>query len=111
MSAPLFARSLTHLSADDEKRGDVDTVAHGEMVEKELDAFIERRSRKGEVDPEEQEELWMESVRRFHDRRREENRWAWIRYFDRMATSHRKLSQDYQRRAEALCDEDRGEGA
>ena len=32
--------------------------------ERELDAMIERRSRKGEVDPDEREELWKESVRR-----------------------------------------------
>jgi hypothetical protein len=35
-------------------------VAHGEVVEKELDFLIERRSRNGEVDPDEREELWRE---------------------------------------------------
>jgi hypothetical protein len=28
-------------------------VAHGEMVEKQLDAMIQRRARKGDVDPDE----------------------------------------------------------
>jgi hypothetical protein len=56
------------------------------------------------VDADEREELWMESTRRFHARRREENRWAWIRHFDRMAANHAKLSEDYQRRAEKLCE-------
>jgi hypothetical protein len=32
-------------------------VAHGEMVEKQLDAMIQRRARKGDVDPDEQGEL------------------------------------------------------
>jgi hypothetical protein len=36
-------------------------IAKGERG---LDAMIERRSRKGEVDPDEREELWKESVRR-----------------------------------------------
>jgi hypothetical protein len=32
-------------------------VAHGEMVEKQLDAMIQRRTRKGDLDPDEREEL------------------------------------------------------
>jgi len=51
-------------------------VAHGEMVEAELDAFIERRARKGDVDPDEREELWKESVRAYTARQREEMRAA-----------------------------------
>ena len=55
-------------------------VAHGEMVEAELTAFIERRSRKGDVDPDEQEELWKASVRTYTARRREEIRAAWCKH-------------------------------
>jgi hypothetical protein len=80
-------------------------VAHAEMVEKELDAFIERRARKGEADPDELDAGYQESVRRFNARRREENRWAWVRYFDRMADAHARLSAEYGARAEALMDE------
>ena len=54
----------------------MDTVEHAEMVEKELGAFIERRSRKGDVDPDEQEESWKQSVRRYNARQQEENRLA-----------------------------------
>lgn len=32
-------------------------VARGELVEKELDVMIQRRARKGDVDPDEREEL------------------------------------------------------
>jgi hypothetical protein len=32
-------------------------IAHGELAEKQLDILIERRSRKGEIDPDEGEEL------------------------------------------------------
>ena len=52
-------------------------MAHGEMAEKQLDALIERRSRKGEVDRDENGELWNASVRRYTTRRREEMRVAW----------------------------------
>ena len=33
-------------------------VAHGEMVEKQLDAMIQCRARKGDVDPDDRDELW-----------------------------------------------------
>jgi hypothetical protein len=49
-------------------------VAHGEMVEKQLDALIQRRARKGDVDPDEAEEIWKESVRRYNARRRHDER-------------------------------------
>jgi hypothetical protein len=84
-------------------------VARGELVEKEIDAMIERRSRKGEVDPDEQEELWRKSVRRYNARRREENRLAWCDYFSHLAGALRARAEEYDQRAALL--EDRGEGA
>jgi hypothetical protein len=50
-------------------------------------------------------DLWRESTRRYHARRREEHRWAWIRHFDRMAESQASISEDYRRRAEELAGE------
>jgi hypothetical protein len=47
-------------------------VAHGEMVEKQLDALIQRRARKGDVDPDEREALWQASVRAYEEKRRQE---------------------------------------
>jgi hypothetical protein len=86
---------------------DTAEIARGYQVEADLERLIERRSRKGEVDPDEREEAWMESVRRHHAKIRERNRWEWVRYFDRMAENHAKLSEDYQRRAEKLCESNR----
>jgi hypothetical protein len=61
----------------------VGTVEHAELVEEELGAFIERRSRKGAVEPDGESELWRESVRRYNARRQEEeNRLAWCNYFE-----------------------------
>jgi hypothetical protein len=42
-------------------------IARGEMVERELDAMIERHSR--QKDPDEEHELWKESVRRYNARK------------------------------------------
>jgi hypothetical protein len=75
-------------------------IALGEMVEKELDAMIERRSR--QKDPDEEHELWQQSVRRYNARRREENRLAWCEYFSRLAWSLRARAEEYDQRAALL---------
>jgi hypothetical protein len=86
-------------------------VAHGEMVEKELDAMIERRARKGDVDPDEQEELWKASVRAYNRRRRAEMRAAWASYHEDQAERHRRTLEDlishHEAQAAKLCE---GEG-
>jgi hypothetical protein len=48
----------------------VDATEHAGMVEKQLDAMIQRRSRKDDVDPDEREELWQASVRAYEEKRR-----------------------------------------
>ena len=55
-------------------------IAQGEMVEKELDAMIERGSRKGEVDPDEGEAPWQESVRRYNARLASRRRAEWCEF-------------------------------
>jgi len=104
----IFAHDLTGFRQASEGSL-VDTVAHAEAVAKELNNFIERRSRKGGVDPDEREELWKESVRLYNARRREENRQAWCGYFERLAMSLRARAEEYDCRAALL--EDRGGGA
>jgi hypothetical protein len=64
-------------------------VAHGEMVEAELNRLIERRSSR-EIDPDEREALWQESLRRYNARRREEMRAAWASYHAGQAARHRR---------------------
>jgi hypothetical protein len=58
-------------------------TAPGEAVEAEIDQFIERRSR--QKDPDEQEEIWKASVRRYNSRRHEELRAAWCSYHEGQA--------------------------
>jgi hypothetical protein len=78
-------------------------VAHREMVEKQLDALIQRRARKGGVDPQ-AEEIWKESVRRYNARRREENRREWCGYFERLAACLRARAEEYDHRAQMLME-------
>jgi hypothetical protein len=75
-------------------------IAHGELVEKELNTLIERRSR--QKDPDEEHELWRESVKRYNALRREENRLAWCDYFSHLAGALRARAEEYDRRAALL---------
>jgi hypothetical protein len=50
-------------------------VAPGEAVEAELDRLIQRRSR--QKDPDEESELWRESVRAYEEKRRQMARAEW----------------------------------
>jgi hypothetical protein len=82
-------------------------VAHGEMVEAELNRLIERHSRR-EMDPYEREELWQISVRAYTARRREEMRAAWTSYHAGQAAHHRRtlegLIEDHEAQAARLCE-------
>jgi len=51
-------------------------LARSEGVEAELNRLVEKRSFR-EMDPDEREELWQESVRAYTARRREEMRAEW----------------------------------
>jgi hypothetical protein len=80
-------------------------IARAEMVEKELDNLIERRSRQAKLDPEENHEPWRESVRRYNAKRQEELRAEWHGYFCRLAGTLRARAQEYDRRAALLEEE------
>jgi hypothetical protein len=69
-------------------------ISRGEMVERELDAMIQRRARKGEVDPDEQEERWKASVRAYTAQRREEMRAEWREYHQDQAARHRAVLEE-----------------
>jgi DNA-binding SARP family transcriptional activator len=61
-----------------------------EAAERQIDAFIERRSRKGETDPDEREDLWVESVRRFNKQQRRQIRAEWYGWHCDQAERHRR---------------------
>ena len=83
-------------------------VMRGEMVEKELEAMIQRRARKGDVDPDEREALWQQSVRAYTARRREEMRAAWAAFHEGQAERHRRtlegLITHHETQAAKLCE-------
>ena len=85
-------------------------IARGEMVEKELDQMIERRSR--QKDPDEESELWRESVRRYNARRREQMRAAWCEHHQgqavRLRTALEALITDHEEQAERYRDQPDG---
>jgi hypothetical protein len=66
-------------------------IARGELVEAELDAFIERRSR--QRDPDEENERWRESVRAYEEKRRQMTRLEWHAFHCGQAERHRRTLQ------------------
>jgi hypothetical protein len=84
-----------------------------EAAEAELTRFIERRSRKGETDSDEREDLWVESVRRYNERERRQIRAEWYGWHCDQAERHRRTLQSliahHEGEAEKLLGEE-GEG-
>jgi hypothetical protein len=84
-------------------------VAHREMVEAELNRLVEKRSRKGEVDPDEREELWKASLRAHNARRKEQMRAAWAAFHKGQAQCLRRtleaLIRDHEQKASKLMEE------
>jgi hypothetical protein len=107
-----FGHDLTRYrkASESETEGSLVDVARADTIDAELDRLIcKRASQDRRLDPDEQEELWKESVRRYNARRQEENRLAWCDYFGRLATGVRSVVVLLSTRAQALL-EDRGEG-
>jgi hypothetical protein len=88
--------------------GSLVDASRPEAADAELVRMIEHRSRKGDEDRDELEPFYMESVRRYNHRKREENRLAWCEYFGRIAAGLRSRAEEYDHRAQSLL-EDRGE--
>jgi hypothetical protein len=87
-------------------------IARSEAVEADLDRLIERRARKGEEDPDEEEELWRASVARHNARRREEMRAAWCEHHQgqaaRLRTALEELIANHEQQAERYRDQTEG---
>jgi hypothetical protein len=67
-------------------------VAHGEMVEAELNRLIEKRSSR-EPNPDEREALWQKSVRAYNEKRRQMARLEWHAFHCGQAERHRATLQ------------------
>ena len=81
-------------------------IARGEMVEKELDRMIERRSR--QKDPDEESELWQASVRAYEEKRRQAARLEWHLHHTAQAERLRRtleaLASHHEEQAAKLMD-------
>jgi hypothetical protein len=84
-------------------------IVQGERAEAELTAFIERRTRKGGADPDEREELWKESVRRYTARRDAEMRAQWCEHHRGQAARLRAVPEaliaHHETQAAKLCED------
>jgi hypothetical protein len=90
-------------------------ISQGEKVEKELDAFIERRTKKDEQDADARDDLWMESVRPYQERERRQIRAEWRDYHESQAERHRRtlaaLIAHHEGEAQKLIEDNEQEGA
>ena len=81
-------------------------IARGEMVEKELDAMIERRSR--QIDPQEDSDLWQESAKAYEEKRRQMARLEWHLHHTAQAERLRRtleaLASHHEEQAARLMD-------
>ena len=70
-----------------------------------IDALIEKRAEaNGEADFEEQ--AWKASVRKHNAKLRRQHRAEWFCYFSNLADSLRRSADEFDRRAEALMEDD-----
>jgi hypothetical protein len=79
-------------------------IAHGEKVEAFNDAFIAQRDsqrRKSEGDRR-AEEMWAQSVARFHERSEAEMRSRWVEYHRHLQILHQGLADEHEAEAEKL---------
>jgi hypothetical protein len=51
-------------------------------------------------------ELWIGSVERYHEKRRQEIRAKWFAFHSDMSELHRRLSEEHAAKAEKLCEEE-----
>jgi hypothetical protein len=78
-----------------------------EAAEAQLERFITQRHEKRIKSEGERaaEEMYAESVRRFQERQRQENRARWYSFHVDMSELHNRLAAEHQEKAEKLCDE------
>jgi hypothetical protein len=82
------------------------SVERGERVEAELSRLIEKRhdQRRQSEGERRAEDLWQESVRRYHTSQEQDHRLAWCEYEMRLHRIHSGLASEHLARAEMLDD-------
>ena len=77
--------------------------------DQEIDGLLNKRAA-GRVEANAAEARRKGDVARYRAGRREQNRWASIRFFDRMAANHAALAESFRSRAEALINDEADRG-
>lgn len=54
------------------------------------------------------QEMWRESVRKDRERRRRKHAAEWYGFYSRLAESHARISEEFERRASDLLEDDEG---
>ena len=88
-------------------------VARADTVDVEIDRLITKRaSQDRRPDPDEQEETWKQSVRRYNARLQEENRQAWCEHHQgqaaRLRTTLESLIASHEKQAEKYREQPKG---
>ena len=82
-------------------------ITHEEMAERQLDILIERRSR--QKDPDEESEMWRQSVRAYEEKRLQVARLEWHAFHCGQAERHRRTLEQlinyHEMQAERLLTE------
>jgi hypothetical protein len=87
----------------------VDTIRgerSAEAAEAQLERFITQRHERRVADEGERldEEIYMESVRRFHERSEAEMRSRWVEYHRHLQILHQSLAAEHEARAQKLLE-------
>jgi hypothetical protein len=80
----------------------VDTVERAEKVDKELSRMIEKRSRNRDIDPDEKEPGYMESVRRYNARLEVEVEHARLTWAKHLRGVYAARKEEYERLVQTL---------
>ena len=73
-------------------------VAAIERAERDLDAFVNKRSKERE-EANAEEELWRVSERRHRRKARIANGHAWVEYYEHLAHCHEQRAEEYRNRS------------
>jgi hypothetical protein len=82
----------------------------GDSAERELNAFVSRRS-KGREEANRAEESWKAPTRRRQQQRQRENAEAWARYYQALARTHHDLAAKAAAKADDIIERLELEGA
>ncbi len=101
-------RIKRHLAQNERERRLMLDPLKTDAAERQLNALLDRAAAKvgekraGQQAANELEEFWAASERRLLEKKREENRRAWVEYYSRLTVAHLEMAKDFRRRAREM---------